>query len=160
MFSRKGVLKICSKFIGEHPWWSVISIKFLFNFIEIALRHGCSPVNLLHIFRAPFCKNTSGWLLVVYIIYIFTCSLLNPYGCLRLPNGDKKPIEPTGSHFFSIDIRKIAVTKFQKWFSFIIYKKLENIITLIAESETQQISLLFIRSFFICFLAPPTNIKG
>ena len=27
---------------------------------EIALRHGCSPVNLLHIFRTPFPKNTSG----------------------------------------------------------------------------------------------------
>ena len=30
------------------------------NFIEIALWHECSPVNLLHIFRAPFPKNTSG----------------------------------------------------------------------------------------------------
>ena len=28
--------------------------------IEIVLRRGCSPVNLLHIFRAPFPKNTSG----------------------------------------------------------------------------------------------------
>ena len=35
-----------------------------YNFIEIALRHGCSPVNLLHIFRTPFLKNTSGWLLL------------------------------------------------------------------------------------------------
>ena len=34
------------------------------NFIEIALRHGCSPVNLLHIFRTPFPKNTPGWLLL------------------------------------------------------------------------------------------------
>ena len=24
------------------------------NFIETTLRHGCSPVNLLHIFRTPF----------------------------------------------------------------------------------------------------------
>ena len=30
------------------------------NFIEIALRHGCSLVNLLHIFRTPFSKNTFG----------------------------------------------------------------------------------------------------
>ena len=30
------------------------------NFIEIALRHGCSPVNLLHIFRTPSFKNISG----------------------------------------------------------------------------------------------------
>ena len=28
--------------------------------IEIRLRHGCSPVNLLHIFGIPFLKNTSG----------------------------------------------------------------------------------------------------
>ena len=33
------------------------------NFIEITLRHGCS-VNLLHIFRTPFPKNTSRWLLL------------------------------------------------------------------------------------------------
>ena len=37
------------------------------NFIEIALRHGCSPVNLLHIFRIPFHKNTFGWLLLKLI---------------------------------------------------------------------------------------------
>ena len=54
VFLRKGVLKICSEFTGEHPCRSVISIKLLCNFIEIALQHGCSPVNLLHIFRTSF----------------------------------------------------------------------------------------------------------
>ena len=34
----------------------------LCNFIEIALRQGCSPINLLHIFRTPFLRNTSRWL--------------------------------------------------------------------------------------------------
>ena len=34
------------------------------NFIKIALRHGCSPINLLHIFRTPFPKNTPGSLLL------------------------------------------------------------------------------------------------
>ena len=34
------------------------------NFIEITLRHGCSPVNVLHMFRIPFLKNTSGRLLL------------------------------------------------------------------------------------------------
>ena len=34
------------------------------NFIEITLRHVCSPVNLLHIFRTFFPKNTSGELLL------------------------------------------------------------------------------------------------
>ena len=46
VFLEKGVLKICSKFTGEHPWRSV---------------------NLLHIFRTPFPKNTSEWLLLVVI---------------------------------------------------------------------------------------------
>ena len=89
VFLKKGVLKICSKFIGEHPCRSVISIKFLFliicskftreypcrsvisikllrNFIEIALWYGCSPINLMHIFRTPFLKNISGWLLIIF----------------------------------------------------------------------------------------------
>ena len=61
---RKSVLKICSKFKGEHPWRSAISKKLPFNFIEITFRHVCSPVNLLHIFRTPFPKNTSGRLLL------------------------------------------------------------------------------------------------
>ena len=36
------------------------SIKLLCNFIEIALRHGCSPANLLHIFRTPFLGTPLG----------------------------------------------------------------------------------------------------
>ena len=31
---------------------------------EIPLRHGYSPVNLLHIFRIPFTKNTFGGLIL------------------------------------------------------------------------------------------------
>ena len=45
----------------------------------IALRHGCSPVNLLHIFRTPFPENTSGGLLLksfllFHFSIIFICS--------------------------------------------------------------------------------------
>ena len=36
------------------------------NFIEIKLRQGCLPVNLLHLFRKPLYKNTSGWLLLYF----------------------------------------------------------------------------------------------
>ena len=59
VFLGKGVLKICSEFTGEHPCRRVIC-----NFNEIALQHGCSPVNLLHTFRMPFPNNTSEWLLL------------------------------------------------------------------------------------------------
>ena len=66
VFLGESVLKICSKFTRGHPCRSVISIKLQINFIEITLRHGCYPVNLLHIFRTPFSMNTSGWLLLYH----------------------------------------------------------------------------------------------
>ena len=59
VFLVKGVLKICSKFTREHPYRSVISTMLRNN--------GCSPVNLLHIFRIPFTKITSGWLLLIIV---------------------------------------------------------------------------------------------
>ena len=62
VFLGKVVLKICSKFTREHSSRSVIC-----SFIEIALRHGCSLVNLLHIFRTPFLKNNSAWLRLLKI---------------------------------------------------------------------------------------------
>ena len=39
------------------------------NFIGIALWRGCSPVNLLYIFRTPFPKNTSRWVLLIFISF-------------------------------------------------------------------------------------------
>ena len=42
----------------------VRNIYLLCKFIEIELRHGCSPVNLRHIFRIPFPRNASGRLLL------------------------------------------------------------------------------------------------
>ena len=38
--------------------------KLISNFIEITLWHGCSLVNLMHIFRTHFPKNTSGGVLL------------------------------------------------------------------------------------------------
>ena len=64
VFIGKSALKICSKFTGEHPCRSAISIKLQSNFIRITFWHGCSPIKLLRIFRAPFFKNTSGQLLL------------------------------------------------------------------------------------------------
>ena len=55
---------------GEHPCRSVISIKLQSNFIEITLRPGCSPINLLYIFRTLFTKNTYRWLLLTYIVLV------------------------------------------------------------------------------------------
>ena len=54
VFLEKVFLVWFNKFTVEHPCQSVISIKLQSNFIEITLRHGCSPVNLLHVFRTRF----------------------------------------------------------------------------------------------------------
>ena len=50
------------------------------NAKQIALLHGCSHVNLLHIFRTPFPKNTSGGLLL-HITYWYQriFHLMNPF---------------------------------------------------------------------------------
>ena len=39
-------------------------LRVALQLFEIALQHGCSLVNLLHIFRTLFPKNTAGWLLL------------------------------------------------------------------------------------------------
>ena len=70
----KGVLKICSKFTGEHPCQSAIWIKLQNNFIEITPGHGCCPVNLLRNFNTPFCKNTSERLFLNFYA-IFSVSI-------------------------------------------------------------------------------------
>ena len=66
--TRKVLRKMCSEnmqqFTGENQCRSVISIKLQSSFIEIRFRYGCSPVDLLHIFRTPFYKSTSGGLLL------------------------------------------------------------------------------------------------
>ena len=77
VFLGKGVLKICSKFTGEHPYRSAISIKLQSNIIKITLRHGCSPVNLVHIFRTPFLRNTQGWLLLYLVSVVCYFMLLS-----------------------------------------------------------------------------------
>ena len=75
VFLEKGVLKICGKYTGEHPYQRLISIKLQSKFTEIILRHGCSPVNLLYIFRILLTKSTSGRLLLI-ILLIIVCIVI------------------------------------------------------------------------------------
>ena len=57
-----------SNFFYKNPCQSAISIKLQNNFIEIVIRHGCFPVNLLLIFRTLFSKNISGGLLLTRVM--------------------------------------------------------------------------------------------
>ena len=65
VFLGKDVLKICSKFTGKHQCQSALLVQLLCNFFEMALPHGCSPVNLQHIFKTTFTKNMSEVLLLM-----------------------------------------------------------------------------------------------
>ena len=60
----KGALKVRQKIYRRTPMPKCDFNKVPSNFIEMALSHGCFPVNLLHIFRTTFPRNTSGWLLL------------------------------------------------------------------------------------------------
>ena len=95
VFWEKRVLKICSKFTGEHPCRSLIC-----NIIEIALPHGFSPVNLLHIFRTPFPRNIPGRLLLkkkalFHISHIFHKSLSCNFLVFHIESKKKKKSEVT-----------------------------------------------------------------
>ena len=61
----RGVL---SKTCSENMQQIYMRTHMQSNFIKITLRHGSSTVNLLHIFRKPFSRNTSWWLLLQEVI--------------------------------------------------------------------------------------------
>ena len=65
--SSRGVLrKRCSENMQQTYGRTPMPKCDFSNFIEITLLHGRSLVKLLHIFRIPFSKNTSGWLLLPF----------------------------------------------------------------------------------------------
>ena len=79
-FLQESFMKICIKFTGKHPCRSVISIKLQDNFQEIVHRHWCCPVNLLHIFRTPFYKNTYRGMLLMITLFLATVSYIEVLG--------------------------------------------------------------------------------
>ena len=46
-----------------------------FNKVALQLRHGCSPVNFLHIFRTPFPWNTSEMLLLKDLLVTYSIAI-------------------------------------------------------------------------------------
>ena len=82
------------------------------NFIEITLRHGFFPVNLLHISRTPFYQNNYGRLLLktlqrlYYLSISCQCSEYNIFNVFRAPL-----ILPAKSKIW--DTRKILVILYE-----------------------------------------------
>ena len=72
--------KRCSEnmqqFCRRTPMLKCKSIKLLCNFCKITFRYGCSSVNLLHVFRKPFSKNTSEGM---FLFFISSLSALNKF---------------------------------------------------------------------------------
>ena len=64
---RERCSEICSKFTGELPCQSETAVKLQSYFIEITL----PPVELLHIFKTPFYKNTYRGMLLKQITHFF-----------------------------------------------------------------------------------------
>ena len=76
-FFRGGLQKGCSENM-QQIYRRTPMPKCDFNKVAKQLRHECSPVNLLHIFRTPFLKNSSGWLLLTFgVIQVSTIARLN-----------------------------------------------------------------------------------
>ena len=76
VFLGKYVLKMCGKFTGEHQCRGVTSMNLQSNFTLITFRHGCSPLNLLHIF--------TGHILAVsrYLFHSVSCvRVSHAWGC-------------------------------------------------------------------------------
>ena len=132
MFLRKDVLKICSKFTREHQN----------NFIEITLRHGCSPVNMLHIFRIPFPRNTSEWLLVYIALLVSVETHLLVWSTLNFCYVNFKAVDLclqfplSSSLFLFLSILSFPLGHYHRWTWFCV---LFRYITVLLDSWVQVI---------------------
>ena len=70
-------------FMLELPHWSTTSINLHCYFVVVALRRGCSPVDLVVLFGARFNDSTSVGLLLhtryLLYIYMYVCMFIYIY---------------------------------------------------------------------------------
>ena len=75
-------------------------MKLQSNFIEIALPHGCSPVNLLHTFRTPFTRTPFDGLRLKKIYKIARMNILgNSLNLLLTAWGLPEPSQMSTWHY-------------------------------------------------------------
>ena len=71
----EAVVESCSENMQQIYWRTPL---------PITLPRGSSPVSLLHIFRTPFTKNTSGWLLLDHMLISKLIAYGFDYSSLKL----------------------------------------------------------------------------
>ena len=72
----KNMQQIYRRTLMRKCHFNKVALQLCCNFIEIALLYGYSPVNLLHIFRITFLKDTSGRLFLYFTLEFFELSIL------------------------------------------------------------------------------------
>ena len=123
LFLGKGALNICSKFTGEHPCRRKHGC-FQWNFIENTLRCGCSPINLLHIFRTSFYKNTYEGMFLEFVVPLNFFSTVMPCvlwkKCFKTSPNYKFIISTKASQCYHIKLSHIILAKCLNKFNFLI----------------------------------------
>ena len=92
-------------FLGKVVWKCVANLQ---DFVEMALRYGCSPVNLLHISRKPIYKN--------HCVKSFRILRISPYSVQMRENAGQNNFEY--EHFLRSEVLWRAASFHDK-----IYKK-------------------------------------
>ena len=83
----------CSKLAGEHSCRSVISIKFQSKFIEIVLRPGCSPVNLL-----PASESNGLCVFDSLCMYVLALTIINLMSTIMIATNMETKIKQKKRH--------------------------------------------------------------
>ena len=108
--------KYVANFQGNNHADCAISIKLQSNFFfEITLQHGCSAVNLLHIFSTPFYKNILEGCFCSYHIFWLIWKTVNVSGMnttLFFWKHSLKKFECELSSLFSINSKNCKVLQY------------------------------------------------
>ena len=86
--------------------------KLQSNFTEIALRHGCSLLNLLHILGTPFLKSTSEGLLLK-VAHVITGVIELPKAWLRIFSREEMMLQVV---FFHKIIQALLLSYLQSYY--------------------------------------------
>ena len=119
------------------------------------LRHGCSPVNLLHIFRTPFTNNTSGWLLLSHSFAVESTVVIRiSWSHCKAQNPRGKMILGQFSSYVIVKDIFILLQKINSYWSFTISSIQIREFSIFKEmlfTETNETNIGYLHSLFFVF---------